>query len=219
MSSDRPPVAGTLAGTLADTLADALADTPAGTLDDTRDENRRRVLARALEVLATRWPRFFAPSRGAELLAVWMQATAGCAAATLVPAATKLAAEHEGPAPSPRAFAAVARELGRKHLGHEASAPAPPPELPELPHDLRRIASMSEWAYQQLGSWPQVTSVWALLWETAPDDDARAAVRYGTVDRLVFRDAVQAVQRGRRASSAPTLGVALGARAAAEVPA
>ena len=38
-------------------------------------------------------------------------------------------------------------------------------------------------------------SVWALLWQTAPTDADRIAVRCGTLDREVFRDAVATIQR------------------------
>lgn len=79
---------------------------------------RRAALVKAFRGLASRWPKFFAPSRVDELIPVWLRAVAGIDVAVLEPAALEFAASQSGKyAPEPNAFAAFARSMERRVLG------------------------------------------------------------------------------------------------------
>lgn len=160
---------------------------------------RRNALVAMFRLLASRWPKIFAASRSGELMPVWATALGGVETSVLEPAALQFCAESSAKyAPDPAEFAKFARGLQAKHL--RIASPEQTPELPapESTKQSERIESMSRWAFERLASWPLVAEVWALLLETAPDDAHRAMVRDGTIDRLVFRDAVAAVQNGAR---------------------
>lgn len=170
---------------------------------------RRAQLLKALRLLAARWPKYFAPDRAEALVPVWQEATGGIDPDVFERAALELAASHQGKyAPEPYQFAQVARRLEARYLTVTTGAPdADPLPQPWPEKQLDRIDQMGRWAYARVGSWALVAAVWALLWETAPDDESRTAVRNGTLDREVFRDAVDAVKRGMRPSSARHLTV------------
>jgi len=86
---------------------------------------RQAAVVQVFQVLSARWPRFFAASRSAELLPVWIAAVTTVETAALVPAATDYAAHHSGKfAPEPAEFAAHARAYLRRVTGQDRVAPA-----------------------------------------------------------------------------------------------
>ncbi len=162
---------------------------------------RRNAFVAMFRTLASRWPQRFNAERVPELIPTWGVALEYVRTETLEPAAVQFCAESTGTyAPSPPEFAKFAKALHRKHqaVGGEAQPEAADVPAPDSAKDSARIEKLSTWAYRQLGTWPLVAEVWALLADTAPDAAHRQAVRDGTVDREVFREAVTAVQNGRR---------------------
>jgi hypothetical protein len=160
--------------------------------------DRRNAFVAVFRVFASTWPKVFATSRVGELLPVWTAALGSVQTDVLEPAAVRYVAE-EGSSypPKPAGFAKFARAVQAQHHGTVAK-PAEAAPVPDLPKDAERLDAMGRWAFGQLGTWALVAEAWALLMETAPDADHRAAVRDGSVDREVFREAVHAVQRGKR---------------------
>lgn len=159
---------------------------------------RRNAMTTVFRTLASRWPKVFAAGRVSELVPVWVAALEYVRTDVLEPAAVRFCAESTGTyAPSPPEFARFAKAMQRQHTAVTAPTPTEMP-APDSQKDSDRIEKLSAWAHQRLGTWALVAEVWALLAETAPDADHRQAVRDGTVDREVFREAVTAVQHGRR---------------------
>jgi hypothetical protein len=160
---------------------------------------RRHAMGAVFRTLASRWPKVFSAGRVSELVPVWAAALEYVPTDVLEPAALQFCAESTGSyAPSPPEFSRFAKALHRRH---SATSPAAAPvEIPApfSGKDVARIEKLSKWAYRQLGTWPLVAEVWAVLMDTAPDTEHRQAVRDGTMDREVFREAVLAVQNGRR---------------------
>lgn len=161
---------------------------------------RRNAFVAMFRRLATRWPQRFNAEKVGELVPVWAVALEYVSTDVLEPAAVQFCAESTASyAPSPPEFSRFAKAMQRKHHGvadvatGQVEMPAP-----DMTKDAERIDKLSTWAYRQLGTWPLVAEVWALLADTAPDAEHRQAVRDGTVDREVFREAVTAVQNGRR---------------------
>lgn len=161
---------------------------------------RRNAMTTVFRTLASRWPKVFNAARVSELAPVWCAALEYVKTDVLEPAALQFCAESTATyAPSPPEFARFAKGLQRRHtaVGPDNPEPGAIPE-PDSAKDGDRIEKLSRWAYRQLGTWPLVAEVWALLADTAPDADHRQALRDGAVDRDVFREAVLAVQNGRR---------------------
>jgi hypothetical protein len=170
---------------------------------------RRATMLRVFRAFSARWPKAFAMGRADELMPIWLQSLSHVDTTVLEPAAIQFAAEHEGRyPPDPPDFARFARQMEQRHFRADAiDKGGDAPLVPSTDKQLDRIDQMGRWAHKRLGSWGKVATVWALLWETAPDDAARTAVRDGTLDREVFRDAVEAVERGVRPTSARHLDV------------
>lgn len=162
---------------------------------------RRNAFVAMFRRLATRWPQRFNAEKVGELVPVWAVALEYVRTETLEPAAVQFCAESTASyPPTPPEFSRFAKALQCKHQAVDGESPAAAVELPapDMTKDAERIDRLSTWAYRQLGTWPLVAEVWALLADTAPDAEHRQAVRDGTVDREVFREAVTAVQNGRR---------------------
>ena len=173
---------------------------------------RRHAMGAVFRTLASRWPKVFSAGRVSELVPVWAAALEYVPTDVLEPAALQFCAESTGSyAPSPPEFSRFAKALHRRHSATSpAAAPVEMP-TPDIGKDLPRIEKLSAWAYRQLGTWPLVSEVWALLNETAPDATHRQGVRDGTIDREIFREAVAAVQQGRRVMKRGPLGTMAGA--------
>lgn len=162
---------------------------------------RRNAFVAMFRTLASRWPQRFNAERVPELIPTWGVALEYVRTDVLEPAAVQFCAESTASyAPSPPEFSRFAKAMQRKHQAVGGDAPAEAVELPapDSAKDSARIEKLSTWAHRQLGTWPLVAEAWALLADTAPDAEHRQAVRDGTVDREVFREAVTAVQNGRR---------------------
>lgn len=160
--------------------------------------DREAEIVQVFRTFSSRWPKFFAATRVGELLPVWATALESLPMGMLPTAALSYCAHHEGKfAPEPGQFARFARGLVAKHTAASDPAAVEMP-APDSSKDGDRIERLSRWAYRQLGTWPLVAEVWALLADTAPDAARRQQLRDGTIDREVFRDAVNAVQNGRR---------------------
>lgn len=161
--------------------------------------DRRNAFVAMFRTLASRWPQRFNAERVPELIPTWGVALEYVRTDVLEPAAVQFCAESTASyAPSPPEFARFAKGLQRQRSAVTDAAPAVDVPAPTTDKQSERIEKLSQWAYRQLGTWPLVAEVWALLAETAPDAEHRAHVRNGTLDREVFREAVTAVQNGRR---------------------
>ena len=160
---------------------------------------RRNAMTNVFRTMASRWPKVFNAARVSELAPVWATALEYVATDMLEPAAVQFCAESTGSyAPNPPEFARFAKALQRKHTSTTQPVGTIEIPAPASDKDSGRIEKLSQWAHERVGSWALVAEVWALLADTAPDAEHRQQVRDGTLDRETFREAVAAVQSGRR---------------------
>jgi len=171
----------------------------------------------ALTALARQWPKAMAlaldaSDAGRAYMADFAYAMKGADLRAIPLAAREYVAEASMP-PKPSDLGRLARELTATHFpptfrdSQHQGEHAPAQSTTHL-RNPDRIDLLGHRAHTQLGTWPLVAEVWALLWESAPHDDNRVAVRRGDVPSDVFDDAIAAVGRGVRAKSpAPLRGV------------
>jgi hypothetical protein len=97
-------------------------------------------------------------------------------------------------------FGKLAREMTRQHFPPVFESSRVVDSAPPISHmkNASRIEALGRRAFEQLGSWPRVSDVWALLFQTAPSEDHQHAVSRGDVPWDVFDDAVDAILRGAK---------------------
>jgi hypothetical protein len=172
----------------------------------------------ALAALARQWPKAMAlaldpTDAGRAYMADFAYAMKGADLRAIPLAAREYVAEGSMP-PKPADLGRLAREISAQHFPPTFRDPQRIDQAPAQPvthlQNPDRIDLLGHRAHKQLGSWKLVAEVWALLWDTAPHDDNRAAVRRGDVPSDVFDDAIAAVGRGVRAKSYAPLSDAVG---------
>lgn len=156
-----------------------------------------RAVREALAVCAVHWPKLKLAADASEaadvLVAGYARACGSSDHELIIEAAHRWAAEHDF-APKPVELGRLARQLTAQRRGDPDVVVAAPVQAPAPDKDLTRIDELGRWALKRITQ-AQLASVWALLWQTAPTDADRIAVRCGTLNREVFRDAVATIQR------------------------
>lgn len=166
----------------------------------------------ALASFARHWPRAMAlavdPTEdGRAYVADYARALLGCDLAAIPEAAQRWLSTNQKP-PRPNEFAALARLVARelRPVQYGDSPAGPPSDAPDLPlstQDMAHIDHRSRRAYAQLGTWRDVSEVWAMLWHSCDTAERREHVRRGSVPLDVFDDAVEMARNGFRAPSGP----------------
>jgi hypothetical protein len=159
---------------------------------------RRLAFAKVFQIFTGRWRTSFQRDRLELLLPIWMAGCERVETAQLEHLAVRFAGTFTGKyPPTPGEFAHFARETIQRHTLETGDPDAPP----EPTKDLARIDWLGYRAHKRLGTWQLVAEVWALLWDSAPHDDLRAAARNGHVPTDVFDEMIDLVSQGRRAKS------------------
>lgn len=165
----------------------------------------------ALGALARQWPRAMqlaleSTTAGQEYLADYAAAMRGVDLRAIPMAAREWIATESMP-PRPADLGKLARELTRQHFPTIFASSAVVTTQPHQPIEHLKnavaIDALSKRAHAVLGSWQRTGKVWALLFQTAPSDDHREAVRIGNVPYDVFDDAVERIRSGVRPKSGP----------------
>lgn len=171
-----------------------------------------RVTRDALAIFARHWPKMLklageSTDAGDEFVADYARACASCDHDAILEAARRWVAEETLP-PRPGELGRLARQITFENR------PAGPPREHEAPAfdtdaDQGRITQLSKLAHDRLRSWPRVSEVWALLWQTATTPDMREHVRNGSLPLEIFTDALQIVATTAPRRAPNHLGVAV----------
>lgn len=157
-----------------------------------------RAVRDALAICAAHWPKAMGLAKqqtedAEQFIGSYARACASCDHELIVEAAHRWCADAEF-APKPVELGKIARSLTTQRRGGAMFASTAVAEQPVVAKNTQRIDELGRWALQRVGR-DRLADVWALLWKTATSDAERDAVRNGTLDREVFRLAVQRIQQ------------------------
>lgn len=176
----------------------------------------------ALTSLSRQWPKAMAlaldsSEAGREYMADYAYAMKGADLRAIPLAARAWVGENSMP-PKPADLGKLAREITREQFPttyRDIQQLRPTSTERQDTSELKngdRITVLGHRAHKVLGTWRRVGEVWGLLFQTAPTDDHREAVRRGDVPYDVFDEAVDSIRRGIRATPGPLADALSGAR-------